>query len=88
MYKTLEEVLQQLPFIQQVEKIQEIQSKIQALMPSFPIRCSLQQGQLVLLAENAMLAKRLHMYIDNLKPVLDEYDLEMPKILISPFRKI
>ena len=83
--KTLNEVFNDLPLLKKTAWLNKIQQQMQALVPlHYKIKCSIKNDELVLLAENAALARRLSLYLPLLKPVLDKYNLAELKIIIVP----
>jgi hypothetical protein len=83
--KILSEVLSSLPILKKAQWLLSIQEQMQALVPAnYKIKCSIKDDELVLLADNPAIARRLAMHLPNLTPVLAKYNLAMPKVIIIP----
>jgi hypothetical protein len=82
--QSLEEILAHLPLMQKLAWLEKIQKDIQKTIPQFEIKCAIYKEKIVLLVDNATIAKRLSTQLNLLENVLIKYNLEPPKILIQP----
>jgi hypothetical protein len=86
--KSLGEIFESLPILKKAAWLLSIQEEIQELIPNnYKIKCSIKDNELVLLADSAAFARRLSLYLPNIQPILDKYNLVMPAIIIIPNKK-
>ncbi len=82
--QSLETILNTLPLMQKLAWLENIQQDMQNAIPHFEIKCSIYKDSLVLLVDNAIMAKRLSTQLILLQNILIKYSMTMPKILIQP----